>query len=823
MMDGAAINSTPAPAAMCGPVGVCQHCGEALGARAVALLAAPDMAHAWFCCIGCRVANAWSQPDALAADRLPVAFAPAAFSHWDQSDCLTGCEHDEDGGVTVCLAIDAIYCPNCAWLIETSLHRLAPEVDAIVDVPLRLLHLKFYPSRHPLSALIAALAALDYPARLISAGRETSVQRQSLKQLFVAGFCAVQAMMFAEPLYWSGTDLPPQTAVFFAWLSALITVPVVGYSGARFFRGARTELRLHRPGMDTLISLSIVLALLGSTVGLLRGSAAVYFDAIAMFVFVLLLGRMLEFTLMARARALAVRLNGSVPTRATRADGTPCAVSELKVGDRLSAAVGELLVADGVLESNECALSAALLDGEFAPKFVVRGAPVFAGASVRSGACIYRVTALGGDSQIGHIARLSRRAGARRLPNAAEEARLATRFTFLVLTLALLTAAAWWWIEPSRALSVTLSVLTVACPCALGLALPLTRAVAHARLQRMGVILLKPDVLERSNRVDCVLLDKTGTLTAFAPVDPVRLNPSHLADAVDALTVQLSGGLSRAHALALAAALERGQNHPWAQALTRANAHPSLLATDVDVLPGVGIRGTVLGQRWRLGSPAWFGLADDGSVILDGPDGRAHFALEERLLPSAVAAVAALRTLNVDVEILSGDSRARVENVAQRLGIAQARYRQSPTQKHAAVQALLAAGRYPLMLGDGVNDAIALASAHVAVSLGVASALAHANADVLMVEADLTLLPELICTARRAHQIAQQNLYWAQGYNLVAIPLAALGMIGPGWAALGMGLSSLLVTLNAARLWRSGPIRPIRPIRPTAEHAPVSI
>ena len=766
--------------------GACVHCGEALGQSALEVAAGDAIAPTWVCCVGCRVAWALSMDETLNPG---LNVDVAAFAHWDQAELLDACERDADGSLLISLAIDAIHCPNCAWLIERTLQNLAPEIGLTVDVPLRLAHLQFYPEKCALSSVIATLAALGYPARLLVGKHDTEIHKKNLKQLFVAGFCAVQAMMFAEPLYWTGSDLPPQTAHFFAWLSGLITLPVIAYSGARFFRGAQSEIRLRRPAMDTLISLSILLASFGSIVGLMQGNSAVYFDAIAMFVFVLLLGRMFESLLLDRARVQAMRLNCAVPALATLASGELRSIRELKLSDRLRAEIGSILVADGILESNSCELSAALLDGESAPKVMLRGAPVFAGASVRSGECVYTIHALGAQTKAAQIGRLARRAAAARAADPAEESRLASRFTMLVLALAVATAAVWWWLAPDRALAVTLSVLTVACPCALGLALPLTRAVAHARLQSMGILLLKPDALERISQVDCVLLDKTGTLTTIE---------------TDALKIRTSGSLTVSEALNLASVLEAGQSHPIARAIVAAAkdmvASPAL-ATAVDFLPGFGLAGTVNSEQWRIGSPLLFGLVDDGSIVLDGPRGRAYFDIEERLQVGAIASIGDLKSLGLTLEIMSGDNQARVQRVAERLAITQFQHRCSPMQKRELVQQRVSAGLHPLMLGDGVNDAIALASAHVGVTLGSASALAHAQADVLLLASDLRVLPELLRTARRSAAIARQNLVWAQSYNLLAIPLAAFGFIGPGWAALGMGLSSLVVTANAARLW----------------------
>ena len=292
----------------------CAHCGEVLaqpfsgvvGSRLPSPLEF-EFKGRWVrvCCVGCRAAMAFSSPINVSDY--------SAFSDWDRVELLDAAERFDDGSLLLCLAIDAIHCPNCAWLIETTLLFCAPELQITCDVPLRLLHLRFDPKLRPLSHIIAELSALGYPARLVASQlNDRSAKRKALKELFVAGFCAVQAMMFAEPLYWTTTDLPVQTAHFFAWLSALITLPVIAYCGARFFRGARNELRLRRPAMDMLISASIFLALVGSFVGLLQGATRVYFDAIAMFIFVLLLGRMLESSLMARARAQATRLRHSL-------------------------------------------------------------------------------------------------------------------------------------------------------------------------------------------------------------------------------------------------------------------------------------------------------------------------------------------------------------------------------------------------------------------------------------------------------------------------------------------------------------------------------
>jgi P-type Cu2+ transporter len=808
--------------AMCDAVpGVCVHCAQILGAHALPLGidAKSDLdggaARHWVCCAGCYAAYQLCQSDqqqcATSLDsgqaRLAMAAAELAkFADWDRSEILAHAAPHEDGSIELTLAVDAIHCPNCAWLIERALHRFGA-IGLSVDVVLRVMQLRFAPSMVRLSAIMAELAHLGYPARLID-GRNLQAPsaKRELKQLFVAGFCAMQAMMFAEPLYWADTDLPPSTALFFAWLSALLCLPVVGYSGARFFRGAINEWRARRLAMDFLISMAITLALLGSMVGLLQGNAAIYFDAIAMFVFVLLLGRMLESRLLQRAQSSLIRLTSLLPELAELESGERVAVGALKIGDRLCLRAGQTLVADGVLLSTQCALSEALLDGESIAKIRKLGDTVLAGSVLLSVHALVQVTALGEQTRLAQIARWCKTAAQQRLPNAELEAKRATRFTGAVLLAALITACVWSVIAPTRALAVTLSVLTVACPCALGLALPLTRAVAHARAQRWGVLLLKRDALERLGRVDSVLLDKTGTLTELDEATPA---------------ISASGNLEASEVLAIANALEQGQSHPFAQRMQSLTWRAldkletvKVHATDLKILSGLGIQGQVqfsnrLGtEQWTIGAPSLFDLPDQGEIILQGPRGRAKIRFSERLREGAQEAVQELQSLGLSVQIISGDAPSRVAEVAHALGIENAYSRQSPQQKFDHVHsATIAAStkshktQFPLMLGDGINDAVALASAHVAVSFASGARLAYENADALLMQSDLRALPALIQLARRCGKIAMQSLRWAQIYNLLAIPIAAFGFIGPGWAALGMGLSSLLVTLNACRLF----------------------
>ncbi len=392
-----------------------------------------------------------------------------------------------------------------------------------------------------------------------------------------------------------------------------------------------------------------------------------------------------------------------------------------------------------------------------------------------------------------------------------------SRFLARVLCGAVLVCIAWLIIDPSRAFAATLAVLVVACPCAFSLATLVAVAAANAALARRGVLVTHQDAIEALAKVTRVVFDKTGTLT------------------LGALSVSgctLAGPVGENECLRIAAALEAASEHPIARAFGRMQAAVGP-ASDVQVVPGAGLQGSVDGMRYRIGTPAFVlgalpgeaaseAQRDDGAIVLGADSGElARFTLGDWPRPESARAVAALRSVGLDVEILSGDARDAVERVAQHCGISIFAARQSPGDKLRRVQALTAQGEFVAMVGDGMNDAPVLGGAGVSIAMGRGSALTLASADLILVGDSLAALPAAVAVARRAKSIMRQNLLWAAGYNLTAMPLAALGWVPPWLAAIGMSLSSIVVVLNSLRLMRRTDAPPARPILPAAPIPPM--
>lgn len=779
----------------------CFHCGEplALAGTRRARIGADARA---FCCAGCEAAAIWIREAGLEGyyrTRTAPALAPAiesgaAPSDWDAVAFLA--EHAVTRGDrrSITLVVEGIRCAACAWLIERALSREPGIAEVSVNAATARMSLCWHPDRTTLSQPIALLARLGYrvhrlardDARVIATER-----RVSLKRLALAGLGAMQAMMLSEALYFGADGLDLATRDFFRWITFMVATPVVFYSGWPFLRGAWRGLVLRRPGMDLLVGISVLLAWGASVVETVRGGSAVYFDAAVMFVFFLLAARHLEQEARRRATAALDVLARAQPDLALRVDARGAeslvAVATLVPGDRVRVRAGEAVPADGVLLDAASELDESFVTGESRPIAHAPGELVLAGGIVLARPLTLRVTRRAGESTVARLAELAARAQARR-PRAARAAdEVAAVFVVAMLCVALLVGVAWWWLEPARALPTVLAVLAVTCPCALALAVPAALAAAQARLAREGALVLDVDAVETLARVDTVLLDKTGTLTSGAP----RL-----------ALIEVTSG-SRCEALADAAALERGTSHPLAAAF--APFDDGRVVETVAVMPGSGIEGRVVGRLRRIGTRAFAtgGGHDDAGIWLgDGSQAIARFTCEDSLRSGARDAIAALTATGRALEMLSGDAAPRVESLARSLGIERWAARCTPVAKLERVVELQSAGRCVAMVGDGINDAAVLAGADVAIAVADGAALAHASASVVLAGEDLRRLPAIFAVARRTRRVIRQNLGWAIAYNGLALPLAASGFVAPWLAALGMSLSSLVVTLNALRLAR---------------------
>ena len=783
----------------------CHHCGETLPSNSTEVVfeGVPKQ----FCCDGCAAAAQWIAAADLGDYYLlrsehssRVGTERVDLAVWDRDEVLAEHAHDVAGGHEITLLTDGMRCAACAWLIDRVLAREPGVIDAGANAVTGRIRLAWDPARTSLSAPLRRLVALGYrPYLATGEAREQARHRERNRDLIrigIAGLGSMQAMMFAEALYLdfdNSMSLP--TRDFFRWITFLVSTPVVFYAGWPFLAGAWRELRHRRLGMDTLIASSTLLAYFASVFATVQGDAHVWYDAAVMFVFLLLCARLLEQRARSIASAQVDALARARPAFATRqlSDGSreTVPISALAANDIACVAVAEVVPADGQL-LDAARFEEALLTGEPHPVDRAVGDRVHAGTVCREQPARLRVTETGSATRLSQLARLVEQAQSQRPALARGADRVAHHFVAGLLLTALLVYAGWRVHDPARAFEVTLALLVISCPCALSLAVPAALAAAHVALARLGVLAVRDNALDQLARATDIVFDKTGTLSDGRP----RLA------AVEVFS-EVFSGIDETRVLRIAAALERDSGHPIASAF--AGITDGGQAQQVRAVPGRGIEGMVEGQHWRLGQAGFAaGVADDGKVWLgDGQRAAARFTLQESERDDAGAAVAALRAQGLAVHLSSGDAEAAVQRFARQLGIDSVHARQSPEDKLAFVRTLQAQGRVVAMVGDGLNDAPVLAGADVSLAVGEGAALAQRASDLVLTGRSLSRVPQAIAVARRTRQVVRQNLGWALAYNLLALPLAAAGLVTPWLAALGMAASSLIVTLNALRLTRT--------------------
>jgi Cu2+-exporting ATPase len=700
-----------------------------------------------------------------------------------------------DGRAEVALRIAGLAQPRRALQLEQVLHAL-PGVAALrFEVAAQRARVVFDDGCLSLTDLLAACARAGCDAQPLHRDSLEDSRRRaldaSLKRLLVAGVFAMQAMMFALVLYVGAVNpLDATTAALFRWLGLLSAIPVVGYAAWPFYRDALAGLRARRADIDMPVTIAVVLIFGASVVNALRGSGEVYFDSISMFVFVLLLGRHLELRAQARHRALGAVATEALPliARRRREDGSleTVAAVELAPGERVHVPEGDAVPCDGVLESAGARLDESRWTGESRARHCRLGDTIPAGGVTLDGPLELRVAHALAASSWAAIERLTASVQhARELAGDADRPAV-RRFVWRVLALAAATAALWLWRDPARAFDATVAVRVVACPCAFGLAAPAVLTRTLALLARRGVLVTRAAALRTLARVDIALFDKTGTLT-----EP----------AVDAGRVQTFRGVSPVQARRWAVALARESSHPVAKAVARIAVGEVPLANGVEVVAGGGVRGMVDGRPLRLGHAAFAEAdRDDDALWLSDNEGPlARFPLIENVRDDARACVDVLRKAGIACALVSGDAPSRVRAIAARLDIAESHARQSPLDKLARVREAQAGGHVVLAVGDGGNDAAALAAADVSATPGDAVDLARVRADLLL-PGGLAGLPLARALSVQAIRILAQNRRWSLVWNLGAIPFAALGFIPPWLAAIGMSLSSLAVVLNSLRV-----------------------
>ncbi|MBR9901247.1 MAG: copper-translocating P-type ATPase [Rhodospirillales bacterium] len=776
----------------------CRHCGEPVTALSPA---APD-----FCCSGCAGAYALLGELGLKSYYNRRAIDPKVRALRPDEDEVANVDFtelastDSDGNHHLNLMVDGIHCAACVWLIETLLQRNPTVLQARVNMTTRRLRLSWRGELGDIDDIIRPVMQMGYrlipfdPAALEQA--TASRNKELLRCLAVAGFAAGNVMLLSVSV-WAGyfQGMGGATRDLFHWISALIALPAAAYAGLPFYRSAVGAIRNRRVNMDVPISLGVILALGMSLAQTIRGEPHAYFDSAITLLFFLLIGRYLDGRARGQARSAAehlLSLNARSIT-VVEPDGTRRLIAPQKAvpGMIVLVAAGERIGIDGKVFDGQSDVDTSIITGESIPVLNRPGATVFAGTTNISAPLRIEVTATGGNTLLSEIVRLMENAEQGRARYVAIADRVAKAYAPVVHTLSLATFIGWWLIGGigwQDALMNAIAVLIITCPCALALAVPVVQVIATGRLLRAGILVKSATALERLTKVTGIIFDKTGTLTTGKP--------------------ELVGEPDQ-DKLLFAAGMAANSNHPLSRALVRAAGNVTALP-NVSEQAGLGLVTPGPSGPIRLGSRAFCDVAENADVPSDiaGPElwlsepgvAPTRFVFRDTMRSDAPDVIDNLRTRGFEMTLLSGDRESTVRQLAETLGIPVWQARMSPTQKAAHIQTRSDEGKCDLMVGDGINDAPALAAAHASMSPATAAEISQNAADIVFQGDRLGAVIEAIDVARKADQLVRQNFALSFAYNVITIPLAVSGYVTPLIAAIAMSSSSLVVIANALRL-----------------------
>ncbi|RXS44433.1 cadmium-translocating P-type ATPase [Idiomarina sp. 29L] len=698
------------------------------------------------------------------------------------------------------LTVENITCGACGWLIEQELMRLQGVHKAVVNVSSRRLQVHWNDSALKLSEILQTLARIGYkalPFQPNEAEHQYEKQRKGyIKRLGVAGIATMQVMMVAFGLYFGvGGDLSESLQRFLWVVSLVFATPVILYSAQPFYAGALRGLQASKLNMDIPVSIALLGAYSASVYATITNTGEVYFESISMFTFFLLTGRFLELLAKEKALRFATNRLTLLPKLAVRevGEGTEeIAVRQLKVGDIIRVKPGETLPADGNLLTDKAQVDESLLTGESRPASKIKGAKVVAGSLNQSSPIRVEVTEVAQQTVLAGIIAMQDAALADKPKVQQVIDKVAGYFIAGILLTATVTFLAWWFINPEHALWVTLAVLVATCPCALSLAAPTALTGIIHRLNNDGILLKNADVIESVKSLKTVFLDKTGTLTEgkFKLLSKRDYAKSH-------------------HNDALTAGLESHSEHPIAAPLKQLSVQPVSFES-VENYQGLGLEGIANGVRYRIGSRTFIQQwhpqhQPDGQhqvVLASEAQVLAEYHVDDQLRSGASETIATLKQQGYTPIIVSGDSKDRVENVANRLGIKKWHGETKPEDKLSLIIDAQSSGQTVWMVGDGINDSPVLAQADLSMTFSSASDLAQTSADIILMGESLWQIETVIKGATKVRSIMRQNFSWALLYNVSILPFAALGFVAPWAAALGMSLSSLLVIANSLRLYK---------------------
>lgn len=798
----------------------CDHCLLDFPARE-AVTAEFDGTRKVFCCNGCKGIYRLIFQEGLTSfyeRRQSWSPGPSEGEKIDPSAFVPGLRQ-AGGEIELDLIIDGIRCASCVWLNEKILRKTKGVASARVNYATHRARVRWRPEETDLAEILRRIASFGYsPKPYEPKLQEEEIRRMSRDLLIrfgTAAFFSSQLMLYSIALYagyFQGMD--QEMMDLFHIISLVLTTPVLFYSGWPFLKGAVRGLRHLTFNMDVLITAGSVSAYVYSVHQML-GGREVYFDTAAMIVTLILLGRYIEVTAKGRASETISRLLSLSPREARLVDRdsserrmTP--IRAIGKGDLIEVIPGERIPLDGVVGTGASETDESMLTGESMPVPKAPGSEVFAGTVNLHGSFVFKVIRTGEETVLSTIIRAVEDAQSRRAPIQAFADRVVGLFVPAILVLSILTFAFWLLAAHpvTEAVMNAVSVLVIACPCALGLATPLAILVGTTYGASKGILIKGGDVIEKAGRVDFVVFDKTGTVTTGRP----------------SLSFFRGIGISDNEALRLAASVERLSEHSIGRALVAAAGQfhfPEV--KDLSAVPGKGIKGMISGKEVTVGSIDYIeATVGEEMVSLLDPQTRERldelegsgatvvflavdrrpagiFAVSDEIRGEAEAAVRRLNDRGVGMEVLTGDAMSTAIVVAGRVGIGTVRARMSPMGKAEEIRRLKGEGRRVAMVGDGINDAPALVEADVGLSMGRATDIAIESADITIMRPDLRLIPEALRIASKTFAITRQNIFWAFLYNVTAVPLAIAGMLHPIVAAAAMALSSLSVVANSLR------------------------
>ncbi|AQQ01673.1 ATPase [Pseudoalteromonas aliena] len=784
----------------------CFHCLESVPNGFSASVIIDDKAQP-MCCIGCQ-AVAQNIVDQGMTDYYKYRTVRAGkveqlvpeqlafIKSYDNEDIQDEFIATNDSISEVLLSVEGITCAACAWLIEKQLLNLKTVKRVDVNTSTNRAMIQWDKTSTPLSEIITSLAKIGYKAYPFQSDIEAQQKQQTAKayirRLGVAGLMTMQVMMFAFAMYFgmfSGMD--SNFEQYFRWISLVLASPVILYSALPFLTNAINGLKSKQLNMDLPVSLAIFGAYGASCYATFMEVGEVYFESVCMFTFLLLLGKYLEFRARLKASEFTANLQKLLPLTARTINDNGeeliIAAKKLKLNDIVLIKAGETIPADGELVKGKTTVDESMMTGEHQPVTKFVGHNVYAGCVNHDGVIEIKINKIGQNTLLNQIIRLQHNALTKRPKLVEITDKVAQWFIASLLIFASITAIGWYQIAPEHAFWITISVLVATCPCALSLAIPTALTCAVATLTRKGILIKQAHVLETLSQITLFAFDKTGTLT----------QGKFSLDAVDILDKQYTKG----QILEIAAMLESYSEHPIASAFNEFTPAQRTFV-DVEIHPGLGISAQDDMNHYAIGKSGWFDSKKTNAQasLYINKHVVARFYFVDKIKKDAKQLVDSLQSQKLTCHMLTGDASDAGQKIAKQLKLNSVQSGCSPQDKQTAVEQWASQNEVVAMVGDGVNDSPVFASAHLSIAMETGADISKNSADVVLLNSDLASIDHLLNVAKQTRRIIKQNLALSLLYNGSILPLAALGLVAPWMAVIGMSASSIIVICNSLRL-----------------------